>query len=192
MKKGRRLNALAAVRPRRFRAQAGEGLWLRRRRGDRRSRGFRRRRRTRRGARGSRQRFIAERGAGKPAGDLCPRQRPLDRADRRRPCRGRAGAGPTASCCPRSQHRRRMCSSSRQSSAVREAENGLPDGAIKILPIITETRGGVLRCRAPMPARARGLPASPGARKICRRRSARARPATSTAATPTCSAWPAR
>ena len=41
---------------------------------------------------------------------------------------------------------------------VLEAENGLPDGAIQIMPIITETAAGVLSA-ASYAGRARGLPA---------------------------------
>ena len=96
-------------------------------------------------------------------------------------------AGRTASCCPR----RKAASAVTHLDAkltAREAIAGLPDGAIKIVALATETAASLF-LPAPIAARARALPASPGARKTSRPSSAPRPTATSTAASSTLTVW---
>ena len=122
--------------------------------------------------------------------DLCPRQRSFDRADRRRPRRGGAGAAGRHHAAQVQCRRRRppaLGHAARPRGRQRAAGR-----ATRIIAIITETAAGVLsagQLRDPAPAPCRpdlGRGGSFG------RRSARAPHATRTAATPTCSGWRGR
>ena len=118
-----------------------KGFRVRRRRGDRRSRGFGRAGTTSRRRAPIASAFIGRATARASATKIYVRVNDLvDRSHRRRPRRRGRRRGRTASCCPNAM----AAPMSQQLSAmlrVHEAENGLPDGRIRIIADDHRDRG---------------------------------------------------
>ena len=180
-------DALAPLRSRRQREEARQGPRHRRRRADPRPRGFGRGRAQGGGARDGARLSEGARAAREAAAPRRAGQRARHRPDRRRSRRGRRRAArrdPAAE----GRRRRRRSSISTPSSPRARRMHGLPDGAIEIIALATETASALFLCGtyAGASKRLTGTDLGRGGSLRRARRRDQPRRATATSPRPTC------